>query len=454
METTTRAAPSALDEGRQFAGEILWMPAYALDALTLICGASHVLDMWNTVPRVLATSQNGMSGKTTLLDVIHLLGDNTWDGTGATSASIRARFNERAKPFGVVDEISMIFGTSGLRGENNDLAKVIRIGYRKNAVISMSVDRSSVSVGVFCFMAFAGLKTAVPNDIYSRCIAFNMVPKPQNVVMPRDSLDPDTEAEAITYKLALHAYMQALRPYIKKLQRGFRRPHPAFADRKDQIWRCVYLTAKAADLYDHDQWVRACEVAEENGEELPPEPHGTWTERAMDAFKVMALDSGDTPALLPAQRMLRDTARWMRETGTEFAFAADILDMLRASQDEELWDVLTDRKMARLMGEAFGESSARTIGERRARGFYAKPILAAWDKLEATFYAAQEPEEPEPSLFDDFEQLTPDTLVTQRQRTDEPANGSLLYPDCEQDEPARKKSVEDRFRIETLRSKR
>ena len=394
---------NALDDSRQFAGEIIWMPHYMLDALTLVIGASHVVDEWYTVPRALFTSPEGQSGKTTGLDVVHLLGNGTWDATGATSFSIRSKFNERDRPFPVIDEISMIFGMSGLRGENNDLAKIIRTGYRRKAVISMSVDRTAVDVSVYCFMAFAGLKTAVPADIFSRCIPFAMKPKPASVRMPRSSVDPDTEAEAEAYRMNLHAYMSALRPYIKKLQRRFRPPHPRFADRKDQIWRCVYLTGLASDQFEQDKWLLACQQAQENGLEEPPRPHMSWAQRALTAFKAMALDASDLPSLLLPQKVLRDVAAWFRETGEQFAFAADLKDMLRDNANGEPWDVLTDKKMEKLMGQGLGASTPRRIGDRYARGFYGAPILKAWDRLEASFTAGTEAEEEEPSIFDDLE---------------------------------------------------
>lgn len=405
---------NALDDSRQFAGEILWMPHYMLDMLTLIIGASHVVDEWYTVPRVLFTSPEGQSGKTTGLDVVHLLGNNTWDATGATSFSIRSRFNERVRPFPVIDEISMIFGTSGLSGNSNELAKIIRTGYRRKAVISMSVDRSSVDVSIFCFMAFAGLRAAVPGDIYTRCIPFTMKPKPAGVHMPRNSVDPDTEAEAEAYRMNLHAYMAALRPYIKRAQRRFRAPHPKFTDRKDQIYRCVYLTALASDQYEDDKWKAACLYAQENSLPAPEKPHMSWAQKALTAFKAQALDASDLPSLLPHQKLLRDVAGYFRETGEEFAFADVLKDALRANADDEIWDVLTDRKIERLFGQALGESSIRMRPEtgRRARGYYAAPVLKAWDRLEASLTGTVAEEEEEPSLFDDLDDDTPDTPDT------------------------------------------
>ena len=397
---------NALDDSRQFSGEIAWLPPYMLDAFTAVLGASHILDAWYTVPRLLFTSADPHSGKTTCLDLVHLLGNNAWDATGATSFSLRSKFSDRAKPFPVLDEIHTIYGTSGLRGENSELGRITLLGFRRKAVISMSVDRTSVDVSVYCFMAMAGLRSAVPNTIYTRCIPFAVKAKPAGVTMPRNSVDPDTETEAEDYRAHLHAYMNALRPYIKKLQRSFRPPHPLFVDRKDQIWRAPYLTALASDQYEQDKYEMACQVAQENGLPEPEKPHCTWAARVLTAFKAMALDASDLPSLLPAQKLLRDVAAWFRETGADFAFAADLKDMLRENSSEEAWDVLTDKKIENLMGKGLGPSTAKTVGTRRAKGFYAAPVLRAWDTLEASLNPPAVMEEDEPSLFDDLEDVT------------------------------------------------
>jgi hypothetical protein len=386
--------PCPLDTAQEFASQILWMPGPALDALTLVAAASHVLDAWQTVPRILASSDGPQSGKTTLLDVLRMLANAAWDGTGATSYALRARFNEPESPFVIIDEISDVFGQSGRRGAGNPIGLLARHGYRRTAKISMAVDRTAEDVPAFAFMAFGGLKTAIPADIRTRAIVFKMQPCPASVRLPAASTDPEVEALARTYRANLHAYVRGvLLPKIRDIQRRFNPPHPAFRDRKDQVFRALYVTALAADEAEYERYLQTCELAKANGMPEPAEPALDWGDRALAAFKALMLDASDLPALLPAQAMLRDAAGYARQLpgGERFAFAADIKDWLLDSCPEPLWQSLTERRIEHIMAEALGESqvitAARDDGSRRrARGFPVAAITGAWDALEMSLY--------------------------------------------------------------------
>jgi hypothetical protein len=403
--------PCPLDTAREFASQILWMPGPALDALVLIAAASHVLDAWQTVPRILASSDGPQSGKTTMLDVLRMLANAAWDGTGATSYAMRARFNEPEPPFVIIDEISDVFGQSGRRGSGNPIGLLARHGYRRTAKISMAVDRMAEDVPAFAFMAFGGLRTAIPADIRTRAIVFRMQPCPPSVRLPAASTDPEVEALAVTYRASLHAYVRGvLLPRIRDIQRRFTPPHPAFRDRKDQVFRALYVTALAADEAEYERYLATCELARDSGKPEPDEPALDWGDRALAAFKTLMLDASDLPALLPSQAMLRDAAEYVRQLpeGTRFAFAADIKDWLLDSCPEPLWQSLTERRIEHIMAEALGESQVVTMtredgGKRRARGFAVAAITAAWDALELSLYPpAPAAEERRYGLFDDL----------------------------------------------------
>lgn len=403
--------PCPLDTAREFASQILWMPGQALDALVLIAAASHVLDAWQTVPRILASSDTPQAGKTTLLDVLRMLANAPWDGTGATSYALRARFNEPEPPFILLDEISDVFGQSGRRGAGNPIGLLARHGYRRTAKISMAVDRTAEDVPAFAFMAFGGLKTAIPADIRTRAIVFRMQPVPPSVRLPAASTDPEVEALAKTYQASLHAYVRGvLLPKIRDIQRRFNPPHPAFRDRKDQVFRALYVTALAADEAEYERYLQTVELAKANEMPEPGEPALDWGDRALAAFKALMLDASDLPALLPAQAMLRDAAEYVRSLpeGTRFAFAADIKDWLLEGCPEPLWQSLTERRIEHIMAEALGESQVITAtrddgSKRRARGFPVAAITAAWDALEMSLYPpAPTIKERHYGLFDDL----------------------------------------------------
>ena len=411
MITIPLNAKCPLDEAREFAAKILWAPDYMLDALTLIAAASHTLDSWNTVPRVLASAPTGLAGKTTLLNTLRLLAQNTWSATGATSYALKSKFTDREPPFPVVEEAQDFFGTSGRNGAGNPIGLVARDCYQRTATVSISNNRTSEDIPAFCFMAMGGRRNAVPADIYSRCIDFKMRRVPESVTLEFDSLDPDTEAEAVMVRAVLHSYMRSmLAPEIKKLQRRYTSPHPKFRDRLKQIWGPVYLTARAADAVEAQRYELACQLAEETGTEMPEPPALDWAQRALTAFKAMALDASDLPALMPAQAMLRDAASYIRNLtpSPEFVAAADLRDWLRDNTDEQLWSSLTDRRLAILMVEGLGPNTVRARADdptHKARGWGTREVLARWDALERALTppAAAEPDEDESSLFDDLD---------------------------------------------------
>jgi Protein of unknown function (DUF3631) len=371
---------SPLDSAREFVGKILYAPPYALDALTLFCASSHALDAWDTVPRSLAVAPKGQAGKSTLMNIIRMLGQNTWSATGATSFALRSKFNEPVPPLVLIDEVSNVFGNSGMVNSNSQIALIARDGYTSFATLSLSVGRVTEDVSSFCYMAMAGLKIAVPADIRSRCIVFNMRPRPESYRLEYQSTDPDTRAIGVTFNRSLHQWVRNNLKQIKQIKRTFRSPHAKFSDRLAEIWTPLYVTALAAG--------------------------GDWPERCMTAFKAMALDASDQPVLLPEQAMLRDAAEAVQFYGKDKVFASEILVYLREhlhSEDESgsLWDTLKDRAIAKIMTAALGPTQVIRQGQQVGRGYEAAPILAAWRELDAKLTAEQAPP-PAPDEYDEM----------------------------------------------------
>lgn len=370
--------PTPMDAAHKHASDIVYMRPPHLDALVLASAASHLLDQWDTVPRLLFTSPQGQTGKSTAMDVLRQLGHNGWDAD-ATEYALRSRFFEPEPPFLIIDEVSDIFGQAGLGGARNNVAKIARKGYRQSFTFSSSVNRVSQDVPGFCFMAMGGLKTAVPNDIRTRCIVFPMEPRPLSYALPLASTDPDTEALSEEIRISLHQFLRAKIPQIKELKRSFQPPHKAFVDRRAQIWNSLYLTALAVG--------------------------GDWPQRAITAFKALALDAADVPALTPHQQCLRDTAAAFLDSRRDRLTTRDIRAYLLDLPESPLWAKLTDGTLARTMSEALGPNTTLTTGDgtgKRHRGYYARPVLTAWRRLERTLQLADAPELPHDEFSDFF----------------------------------------------------
>jgi Protein of unknown function (DUF3631) len=361
-----------LDDIRSFVSSVLYASAEQIDALTLACAVTHSVESFSTVPRLLFTSPEAQSGKTTGLDVVTMLSNNAWEAD-ATVYALRAKFAEPERPTIVVDEISDVFGKSGLRGQSNPLGGVLRKGYRASASMSMAVDRTATDVSCYSVAAMAGLKTACPGDIRSRCIIFRMRPLPDTVEVA-DSQDSDTQALGGQYRAMLHQWVRDNAGEIRYAFRNSRRPHPKFRARRQQIWGPLMAVAQVAG--------------------------GSWPKRALAAFRELALDASDMPVLSPQQTVLRDAASVFERTEAERMFTIDLAARLRDIPDRPLYS-LTDRALAQLMCQGLGETTVMRIGEQRARGFYAHNVLAAWTKLEAKL-SPQADDEPETDEFDSF----------------------------------------------------
>jgi uncharacterized protein DUF3631 len=373
-----------LDDAVAFSKSVIYMTDEMHDALVLAAAVTHTIDSFTTLPRLLALSAEGESGKSTLLRVIMMLGNNPWKSK-PTGPGLRSKFNEREKPLVVVDEASGVFGRNGLRNGDTDLGTVLREGYEKNAQLSLSADRVTEDVSCYCVAALGGLRRAVPDDVYSRCIVWKMRPVPETVTGLRDSLDDDTQAIGKLHGQRMHQWARADADGIRRSFRNLRRPHRKLRARLRQIWGPLFAVAGSA------------------GED--------WPERCLRAFKAMALDASEAPVLSAGQMALRDAAEYFRGTGEPKAFAAAIRAHM-TDLDEELYERLSDRGLAQLLTEALGPAQSMDIGNARARGYHAGPVLAAWKRLEAQLEPCpdDEPEEDEyDSMFDVITLVTLDT---------------------------------------------
>jgi len=371
-----------LDDAVAFSRTVIYMADEMHDALVLASAVSHAIDSFTTLPRLLALSAEGESGKSTLLRVIMMLGNNPWKSK-ATGPGLRAKFNEREKPLVVTDEASGVFGRNGLRNGDSDLGTVLREGYEKNAQLSLSVDRVTEDVSCYCVAALGGLRRAVPDDVYSRCIVWKMQPVPETVTGLRDSLDDDTRAIGTLHGQRIHQWARAGAGDIRHCFRNLRRPHRKLRARLRQIWGPLFAIAEFAG--------------------------GDWPERCLRAFKAMALDASEARVLSAEQMMLRDAAEYFRGTGEPKAFAAAIREHM-TDLDEELYERLSDRGLAQLMTEALGAAQSMDIGTARARGYWGAPVLAAWKRLEARLEPAEEDAE-EDDEYDVFFEVTDSTAA-------------------------------------------
>jgi hypothetical protein len=380
-ETDVISGAEILDDAAAFAKTVLFAGEEQIDALVLACAVSHTIASFTTLPRLLATAPEKESGKSTLLNLVAMLGNNPWD-PDPTSFALRSKFNEREAPTVIIDEISDIYGRSGLRSGSKDLNTILKKGYQKNAKLSLSVDRVATEVSCFCVAAMAGLRTAVPDDVWSRCIVFKMKPVPYGIRL-RDSLDESAALIGRNRGERIHQWARQNQEQIRLAFRDMRSPHRKMRSRLRQIWFPLYAVALAAGA--------------------------DWPARCLRAFEAMALDASDQPVLTEIQMILRDAAECFTTSGADRMFARDIKDYLRGKTEVEIYESLPDRVLGQLMTEALGARQAMTLGTGRAEGYHARTVLAAWKRLEAQLAREDEAEDE----LDEFDTMFDVMEVTQ-----------------------------------------
>lgn len=371
QELPASAVPDAI---RSFLGDMIYASDAQLDALTMALAITHAVDSFTTVPRILVTSDDPESGKTTVLDAARMLAFNAWMAD-ATSYALRAKYQEPERVTVIVDEISKIFGESGLNGRTNPIYKLLAEGYRNTATLSLSVNRTAVDVSSFGVAFLAGLRTAVPSDIRSRSITIKMKPAPTSAKLI-DALNPSTETEGKELRASLHAWAGQHKDEMRRtVLNGLRNVHPKLRARRLQIWGPLFAAAFAA------------------GDD--------WPARILAAFVDMALDQSDKPVLTPAQVLLLDTADILVKTGVDRIFTADLVSELRQMEDRELYTKTSDDYLVMsLLPKALGESQTlrgTSLAGQRVKGKarMAMPILQAAQALREALYPPMEESEPD-----------------------------------------------------------
>ena len=148
---------------------------HASVAHTLWIAHTHLIDCFETTPRLALMSAEKESGKTRALEVTALLVLAPIFSISASPAVI-VRLVSSAPHTILYDEIDGVFGNAKAQEANIDLRSVLNGGYRRGAKVHRCGGASKVEpeeLDAFAAVAVAGLKT-LPDTIASRSIFIHM----------------------------------------------------------------------------------------------------------------------------------------------------------------------------------------------------------------------------------------------------------------------------------------
>lgn len=149
---------------------------HALVAHVLWIAHTHLMDCWDTTPRLAFMSAEKASGKTRALEVTALFVPSPIQSINASPAVI-VRLISQSRPTILYDEIDGVFGNAKAQEANLDLRSVLNGGYRRGAKVHRCVIRGKAieieELDAFAAVAVAGLRE-LPDTLASRSILIHM----------------------------------------------------------------------------------------------------------------------------------------------------------------------------------------------------------------------------------------------------------------------------------------
>lgn len=343
-----------LAEVHAFLGRFVAYPSdHAHVAHTLWVAHCHLMEAWESTPRIAFLSPEPGSGKTRALQVSELLVPRPVEAVNVTPAYLfRKVGGDEGRPTILYDEIDTVFGPKAK--DNEEIRGLLNAGHRRGAVAGRCVVRGNrvdaEEIPAYCAVALAGLG-GLPDTILSRAIVIRMRRR-----APNEMVEP--------YRRRVHAPDgEALRDHLSRWAR-------LIVDDVTDAWPTMPDGIKDRDA---DVWEPLLAVADAAGTD--------WPEQArVAAVALVALSKESTPSL--GVRLLADLRLVFAEAdvlATESVLAA--LHRL----DESPWgDVkgkpLNDRGLASRLRPYDIRPRVVRIGDSTPRGYNKADFRDAWQR--------------------------------------------------------------------------
>jgi hypothetical protein len=238
-----------------YIGKFVVYPSdHARVAHTLWIAHAHLMDEWESTPRIAFLSPEYGSGKTRALEITENLVPNPVHAVNASSAYIFRRISRDGLPTILFDEIDTIFGPKAK--ENEELRGVINAGHRRGAIAGRCALRGkevlTEELPAYAALAVAG-KGSLPDTILSRSVVVKMRRRaPSESVEAYRRRAHATQGHEIRDRLA--AWASTLAGKLCDVWADM--PH-GVEDRNADVWEALLTVADAAG----GEWPRRARVA-------------------------------------------------------------------------------------------------------------------------------------------------------------------------------------------------
>ncbi|TCO41185.1 DUF3631 domain-containing protein [Dokdonella fugitiva] len=323
--------------------------AHAAHALWI--AHTHLMDMWDSTPRLAFLSPEPGSGKSRALEVTALLVPHPVEAVNVTPAYLfRKVGSDEGRPTILYDEIDTVFGPKAK--ENEEIRGLLNAGHRKHSKAGRCVVRGkevfTEEIPAYCAVALAGLGD-LPDTILTRAVIVRMRRRaPSETVEPYRHRVHSAEGDALAVRLA--AWMELVGPRIQwpELPDGIN-------DRDADVWEPLIAVADAAG--------------------------GDWPKRARASAVALLADAKRSAPSLGIQ-LLADLRRVFGEDDALTTQA--VLDGLCAIEESPWGDLrgkpLDNRGLSHRLRPYGIASRTLRVGSTTAKGYRRTDLHDAWER--------------------------------------------------------------------------
>ncbi len=341
-----------LDSVHAFLGRFIAYPsADAQVAHALWIAHTHLMDAWESTPRIAFLSPEPGSGKTRALEITETLVPRPIEAINATPAYLFRKVSDPSGPPTVLfDEIDTLFGPKAK--DNEEVRGILNAGHRRGAMAGRCVVRGKIieteELPAYCAVALAGLGN-LPDTILTRSVVVRMRRR-----APTEAIEPYRRRIHGPQGNELHDQLAAWASQIQDVLVGAMPAMPVgVADRDADVWEALLAVADAAG--------------------------GVWPERARVSSVSHVSDAKrGTPSL--GVQLLADLRAAFRDR--EAMFTEEIIKALVAMEESPWGDLkgkpIDARRLSAYL-RPYGVTRRQVrIGDRGSKGYRREDLHDPW----------------------------------------------------------------------------
>ena len=233
---------------------VIYPSEHELIAHTAWIVHTHLMDEWDTTPRLAFLSSEPASGKSRALEVTAQLVPRAIEPVNVSPAYLfRRTASADGRPTILHDEIDTVFGPKAK--DNEDVRGFINAGYRKHSKYGRCVSNkngqfTTEDIPAFCAVAVAGLGN-LPDTILSRSVIVRMKRR-----APHEAVEPFRVTKFQDEASAIRLHTEQWASQCKDLLANMKSLPPEVTDRDADIWEALIAIGDRAD----EQWSQAIRV--------------------------------------------------------------------------------------------------------------------------------------------------------------------------------------------------